>query len=107
MNLIPQVIGGHIMKIIDVTNSHPDLVREQLANTDANFVKVYSLGQTTVIFTGAPTHEDIILLNRNRRVKQNEIDFVLSKLTVWSDDDVEVMPGHNFVELSYIKKDAR
>ncbi|MGP6138900.1 MULTISPECIES: DUF1827 family protein [unclassified Jeotgalibaca] len=95
------------MKMIDVTNSHPDLVREQLANTDANFVKVYSLGQTTVIFTGAPTHEDIILLNRNRRVKQNEIDFVLSKLTVWPDDDVEVMPGHNFVELSYIKKAVR
>lgn len=95
------------MKLIDVTNSHTDLVREQLANTDANFVKVYSLGQITVIFTGAPTHEDIILLNRKRRVKQNEIDFVLSKLTDWPEDDVEVMPGHNFVELSYIKKDAR
>ena len=68
------------MKLIDVTNSHFDLVREQLANTDASMVKVFSLGQTTVIYTGAPTHEDIILLNRNRRVKQNEIDFVLNKL---------------------------
>ncbi|HJA89991.1 MAG TPA: DUF1827 family protein, partial [Candidatus Jeotgalibaca merdavium] len=48
-------------------------------------------------------HEDIILLNRNRRVKQNEIDFVLNKLLQMSVDDVEVMPGHNFVELSYIK----
>ncbi|MFZ2379147.1 MAG: DUF1827 family protein, partial [Trichococcus flocculiformis] len=28
------------MKLIDVTNSHADLVREQLANTDAQFVKV-------------------------------------------------------------------
>lgn len=101
-------VRGHFMKLIDVTNSHPELVREQLANTDANFVKVYSLGQTTVIFTGAPTHEDIILLNRNRRVKQNEIDFVLTKLAEWTDENnVEVMPGHNFVELSYIKKDAR
>ena len=26
------------MKLIDVTNSHADLVREQLANTDAQFV---------------------------------------------------------------------
>lgn len=91
------------MKLIDVTNSHFDLVREQLANTDASMVKVFSLGQTTVIYTGAPTHEDIILLNRNRRVKQNEIDFVLNKLLQMSVDDVEVMPGHNFVELSYIK----
>ena len=68
------------MKLIDVTNSHADLVREQLANTDAQFVKVYSLGQTTVIFTGAATHEDVIILNKNRRVKQSEIDFVLTKL---------------------------
>lgn len=92
------------MKLIDVTNSHFDLVREQLANTDASIVKVFSLGQTTVIYTGAPTHEDIILLNRNRRVKQNEIVFVLNKLLQLTVDDVEVMPGHNFVELSYIKE---
>lgn len=91
------------MKLIDVTNSHADLVREQLANTDAQFVKVYSLGQTTVIFTGAATHEDVIILNKNRRVKQNEIDFVLTKLLHLTVDDVEVMPGHNFVELSHLK----
>lgn len=92
------------MKLIDVTNSHADLVREQLANTDATFVKVYSLGQTTVIHTGALTHEDIILLNKNRRVKQNEIDFVLKKLMHHNLNEIEVMPGNNFVELSYIKK---
>ena len=91
------------MKLIDVTNSHADLVREQLANTDAQFVKVYSLGQTTVIFTGATKHEDVIILNKNRRVKQSEIDFVLTKLLHLTVDDVEVMPGHNFVELSHLK----
>lgn len=92
------------MKLIDVTNSHADLVREQLANTDAAFVKVYSLGQTTVIHTGAQTHEDIILLNKNRRVKQNEIDYVLKKLMHHNLDEIEVMPGNNFVELSFVKK---
>ena len=91
------------MNLLDVTNSHADLVREQLANTDAQFVKVYSLGQTTVIFTGATTHEDVIILNKNRRVKQSEIDFVLTKLLHLTVDDVEVMPGHNFVELSHLK----
>ncbi|CZQ91502.1 Hypothetical protein Tpal_1419 [Trichococcus palustris] len=91
------------MKLIDVTNSHADLVREQLANTDAQFVKVYSLGQTTIIFTGASKHDDIIVLNRIRRVKQSEIDFVLKKLLHLSMSDVEVMPGHNFVELSHVK----
>lgn len=94
------------MKLIDVTNSHAELVREQLANTDASFVKIFSLGQTTVIYTGAPTHEDVILLNRDRRIKQNEIDFVLNKLMRLTVDQVEVMPGHNFVELSYVKNDT-
>ena len=91
------------MKLIDVTNSHADLVREQLANTDAQFVKVYSLGQTTVIFIGAATHEYVIKKKKNRRVKQSEIDFVLTKLLHLTVDDVEVMPGHNFVELSHLK----
>lgn len=94
------------MKLIDVTNGHAELVREQLSNTDASFVKVYSLGQTTVIYTGAPAHEDIILLNRDRRIKQNEIDFVLNKLMQLTADKVEVMHGHNFVELSYIRNQA-
>ena len=94
------------VKLIDVTNSHADLVSEQLASTDAFFVKVYSLCQTTVIYTGAPTHEDIILLNRDRRIKQSEIDFVLKKLMELTTDDVEVMHGHNFVELSYIKNES-
>lgn len=39
------------MKIINVTNNYPDLVREQLRNTDALTVEVYSAGNTTVIFT--------------------------------------------------------
>lgn len=90
------------MKLVDVTESHSDLVREQLSNTDAHLVQVYSLEDTTVIYTAAPAHEDIILLNRNRKIKQNEIDYVLKKVMQKSLDDVEVMPGHNFVELSYL-----
>lgn len=93
-----------MMKLNDVTSSHSDLVREQLANTDAHTVEVYALDETTVIYTAAPTHKDIILLNRTRKVTQNEITFVLDKLMHLPIDEVEVMPGHNFVELSYIQK---
>ena len=91
------------MKLIDVTENHSDLVREQLSNTDAHLVQVYSLDDTTVIYTAARSHEDIILLNRNLIIKQNEIVYVLNKIMHKSMDEVEVMPGHNFVELSYIK----
>ena len=62
------------MKLIDITNSHSQLVNEQLANTDAYFIKVYSLGQTTVFYADAATHRDIVILNRKRRIKDVEIE---------------------------------
>ena len=63
------------MKLIDITNSHSQLVNEQLANTDAYFIKVYSLGQTTVFYADAATHRDIVILNKKRRIKDVEIEF--------------------------------
>ena len=63
------------MKLIDITNSHSQLVNEQLANTDAFYIKVYSLGQTTVFYADAATHRDIVILNKKRRIKDVEIEF--------------------------------
>ncbi len=68
------------MKLVDVTNSYSQLVSSQLDNTDANFVKVYSLGKTNVVFTQAPGHNEIVIVNETRRVRQVEIDFVIEKL---------------------------
>lgn len=39
------------MHLIDVINNYSDLVQSQLNTTDANYVKVYSLGNTSVIYT--------------------------------------------------------
>ncbi|MCT6902461.1 MAG: DUF1827 family protein, partial [Lactobacillus sp.] len=36
------------MHLIDVTNSYRDLVHSQLNTTNVNYVKVYSLGNTSV-----------------------------------------------------------
>ena len=88
------------MKLIDITNSHLKLVKEQLANTDAFFVKVYSLGQTTVIYEDAATHKDIVILNRKRRVKDNEIEFVVHRLLHTTCDDLDIIYADNFVEIS-------
>ena len=53
------------MKLIDITNSHSQLVNEQLANTDAFYIKVYSL-ETTVFYADAATHRDIVILNKKK-----------------------------------------
>lgn len=68
------------MKLIDITNSHSQLVNEQLANTDAFYIKVYSLGQTTVFYADAATHRDIVILNKKRRIKDVEIEFIIHRL---------------------------
>lgn len=88
------------MKLIDITNSHSQLVKEQLANTDAYFVKVYSLGQTTVIYVDAATHKDVVIINRKRRIKQAEIEFVVHRLFHAECDDLDIIHADNFVEIS-------
>lgn len=97
------------MKLIDVTNSHPRLVQKQLESTDAQFIKVYSLGKTTVIFTDAPQHTEILLVNKLRNIQSTEVEFVKEyfkrnfKLDL-PGNDIEVIHMDGAVELS-LKKD--
>ena len=88
------------MKLIDVTNSHSSLVAEQLGNTDAVFIKVYSLGQTTVIFSGAATHKDVVLTNKLRNIKNNEINYAITEVLKTTPDQVDILKAPNLVEIS-------
>ena len=91
------------MKMIDVTNSHYNLVSNQLENTDAFKVKVYSLGSSTVIYTEANTHKNLIVLNRSRTVRDQEVNFAISKLLEQDNrHKLEVLKGHNFVQIEKI-----
>ena len=68
------------MHLIDVTNSYKDLVHSQLNTTNVNYVKVYSLGNTSVIYTESDKAIGIVLENHNRRVRKDETDFVIKRL---------------------------
>lgn len=85
------------MKLIDVTNSYANLVNKQLENTDAYFVKVFTLGKTSVVYTEAPTHKEILITNKQRNIKKDEIDTVLRRL---------VKDPHERENLSMIKLDG-
>ncbi len=87
------------MKLINITNSHSELVKEQLANTDAFFVKVYSLGQTTVVYTGAPTHQDVLIVNHKRRIKETEVEYVVKRLLHTTVEGLDVIYCDNCVEI--------
>ncbi|MGT2741818.1 DUF1827 family protein [Streptococcus plurextorum] len=62
------------MRLINTTNSHAELVVNQLRNTDATLVEVYSAGNTDVIFTQAPRHYELLVTNKHRAIQDNEIE---------------------------------
>lgn len=64
------------MKLINTTNSHSQLVKSQLENTDATLVEVYSAGNTDVIFTQAPLHYEILISNKHRAVREKEMEII-------------------------------
>lgn len=68
------------MHLIDITNSYADLVHSQLNTTDVNYVKVYSLGNTSVIYTESNNAIGIALENHDRRIREDELEFVIKRL---------------------------
>lgn len=80
------------MRLINVTNSYKRLVSQQLAATAATYVKVYSLGKTTVLDSRSSKERELLLKNDHRHVQQAEIDFVLKELAgLDSTDGLEVL----------------
>ncbi|MTD41459.1 DUF1827 family protein [Erwinia sp. CPCC 100877] len=65
------------MKLVNVTNSYKQLVNKQLENTDAYFIKVYSAGNTTVVYSEAASHAEILIVNKKRAVRKTEVNEVL------------------------------
>ena len=70
----------NMMHLIDVTNSYRDLVQRQLAATNSQFVKVYSLGNTTVVYSETADKIEIVMENHKRSIRQDEVEFVIKRL---------------------------
>ena len=90
------------MKLIDVTNSYATLVSKQLENTDATYVKVYSLGKTVVVHSIANTHIEVVIVNKTREVKDSEVDHVLNVILSRGIDssDLNIIRSKGLVEIS-------
>lgn len=65
------------MHLIDVTNSYRRMVENQLSATDAKYIKVYSLGSNTIIYSEARRHNDVVISNKVRKIKEDEQQFVI------------------------------
>ena len=91
------------MKLVDVTNSYGKLVNNQLANTDSLLVKVYTLGKTNVIYSEARTHKEVIIQNKQRKIKDNEIEFVLDRIFPSHEalNKLDMIRTDNVVEITF------
>ena len=69
-----------VLGLIDVTNSYRDLVQRQLAATNSQFVKVYSLGNTTIVYSETTDKIEIVMENHKRPIRQDEVEFVSKRL---------------------------
>ncbi|MFD1484104.1 DUF1827 family protein [Lacticaseibacillus baoqingensis] len=88
------------MRLIDITNSYPHLVAEQLAHTDTQYLKVYSLGSTTVVYSRAKTHDELLFTNDTRNIQDAELEFALAKLCGAALASVTVVRGPKLAEIT-------
>lgn len=90
------------MRLVNITNSYQRLVSQQLATTAADYVKVYSLGKTTILYTRSSKSAEILMENKVRNVQQSEIDFVLDKLVPKhiNNDDLAILNDGQLVEIT-------
>lgn len=89
------------MHLIDVTNSYGGLVQSQLNTTDANYVKVYSLGNTSIVYTESDKAIGIAVENHKRRIQEKEISFIIQRLAKDSNASytLTVDKGRHVVEI--------
>lgn len=97
------------MRLINVTNSYSRLVLQQLENTDAELVKVYTSGSITVIYTAAPLHNEIVMVSKKRAITPEEVNevkkYFLAKLseTEYIEDHISIIESPGLVEISIPK----
>lgn len=94
------------MKLVNVTDNHPRLVLNQLENTDAQLVEVYSAGNTNIIYTEAPFHNEIVIMNKKRVINKQELEAVkkffkrkMKKFT-YNKNDIIIEKSGGLIEMS-------
>ncbi|MDN2453792.1 DUF1827 family protein [Lactobacillus sp. UCMA15818] len=89
------------MHLIDVSSSYSRKIKQELAHSINHFIKIYTLGNTRVVFRKNATTSEIVISNKIRGITEEEINFVLEKLTNSSIADVTITTGNRVVDISF------
>ena len=88
------------MNLIDVTNSYATTIRHELLHSSVHFIKVYSLGNSKVVFKKKFDIAEIIISNKVRPITNKEITFVSQKLLGEKANRAIITKTPNLVEVS-------
>lgn len=98
------------MHLIDVTNSYRRMVENQLSGTDAQYIKVYSLGSNTVIYSESRRQINVVISNKVRKIKDIEQDFVIDNFFKDYDKEdlqVDVTDKRRVIDISTANKQSQ
>lgn len=88
------------MQLIDVTNSFASSIRHELMYSTVHFIKVYSLGNSKVVYKKKFDTAEIVISNKIRPVTQKEVDYVATKLLGTQAKQAVITKTPNLVEIS-------
>lgn len=81
-----------MMQLIDVTNSYSRMIHRELIESPAHFIKVYTLGNSKVVYKKKHAFSQIVITNK-------EIDLVKEKLLKDKASQATVTRGEKAVEI--------
>lgn len=88
-----------MMQLIDVTNSYSRMIHRELIESPAHFIKVYTLGNSKVVYKKKHAFSQIVITNKLRPITNKEIDLVKEKLLKDKAAEATVTRGEKAVEI--------
>lgn len=88
-----------MMHLVDVTASHAKDIQRELAATPVHFIKIYTLGNSRVVYKKKHGFSEIVISNKLRGITDKEIDFVVEKLLKNDTKNMEITKQKSLVEI--------
>lgn len=88
------------MQLIDVTNSYAQSIRQQLLKTTVHFIKVFTLGNSKVVYRKKRNLDEIVISNKVRPITDKEVNYVKEKLLGDNASNATVTNEGKIVEIS-------
>lgn len=88
------------MQLIDVTNSYARVISQELLQSSAHFIKVYTLGNSKVVYKKKCDTAEIVISNKVRPITDKEVNFVTDKLLGDKASEANITNEKKLVEIS-------